>query len=441
MKKWTSILGGLAAFAVFAAPTEGQTPDIKADASLLMDVETGKILYSDNIDELLPMASMAKMMTEYLVNEAIEEGELSWDDEVSISEEVAALSQNESLSNVYLRTDGTYTVEDLYEALAIESANGATIALAEAVAGSEEAFVEQMNEKAEEMGIDEYEFVNSSGLNNASMDGYHPEGTDADAENQMSARGTAQLAYHLLQDYPEILEVSSTEETVFREGDELDEMNMTNWNHMLGGTDFSHAYEGVDGIKTGNTDAAGFAFTGTVEQEDTRLLSVVMRTNSIDARFEETETLYDYGFDEYSAGEVITEGEQTEEYPVLSVPDGQEQEVDIVAATDLSLPIIEGEEDLYSTSAVLSEEALDEDGALSAPIEAGDEVGRIALNYEGENGDIYLSDELENNATVPLVAAEDVERSNWFVLSMRSIGDFFSGLWDRTTETVGGWFS
>ncbi|WP_227002563.1 D-alanyl-D-alanine carboxypeptidase family protein [Salicibibacter kimchii] len=442
MKKWTSILSGSALILALTTTTaEAQTPDVEAEASILVDVETGKILYDEDIDTLLPMASMAKMMTEYLVNEAIEEGNLSWDEEVSVSEEVADLSHNESLSNVYLRTDETYTIEELYEAMAIESANGATVALAEAVAGSEEAFVDMMNDKAAELGIEDYEFVNSSGLNNSSMDGNHPEGTDADAENMMSARGTAQLAYHLIQDYPEVLDVASTEETIFMEGSEMDELPMTNWNHMLGGSDFSHAYEGVDGIKTGNTDAAGFAFTGTVEQDDTRLLSVVMRTDSIDARFEETATLYDYGFDTFTTEEVISEGEQHDEVPVLPVPDGQEQDVPVVTGSALSFPILEGEEDMYSTSVTVAEDQLDEDGALSAPVEAGEEVGYVTVTYEGEDDEMYLTDEMETNAAVPLVAGDDVEQANWFVRSMRGIGGFFSGLWDQTTETVSGWFS
>lgn len=430
MKKWTSLLSGAALFLALTTTTaDAQTPDMEAEASILVDVESGKVLYADDIDTMLPMASMAKMMTEYLVNEAIEEGELSWDEEVSISEEAAELSHDENLSNVYLRIDETYTIEELYEAMAIESANGATIALAEAVAGSEAAFVDMMNEKAEEMGIEEYEFVNSSGLNNASMDGNHPEGTDADAENMMSARGTAQLAYHLIQDYPEILEVASTEETVFKEGSEMDEQPMTNWNHMLGDSDFTHAYEGVDGIKTGNTEAAGFAFTGTVEQDDTRLLSVVMQTDSIDARFEETAKLFDYGFDAFTTEEVVSEGAQFDEVSTLPIPDGQEQEVPIVTGSALSFPILEGEEDMYSTSLTISEDQLDEDGALSAPVEAGEEVGYVTVSHEDEE-EMYLDDELENNAVVPLVAAEDVEEANWFVRSMRGIGDFFSGLWN-----------
>ncbi|QQK78476.1 D-alanyl-D-alanine carboxypeptidase [Salicibibacter cibi] len=441
MKKWTSIVSGATLFLALTTTTEAQTPEIEAEASILVDVETGKILYDDDIDALLPMASMAKMMTEYLVNEAIEEGDLSWDEEVSVSEEVADLSQDESLSNVYLRTDQTYSIEELYEAMAIESANGATVALAEAVAGSETDFVDMMNDKAAELGIEDYEFVNSSGLNNSSMEGNHPEGTDADAENMMSARGTAQLAYNLIQDYPEVLDVASTEEMVFMEGSEMDELPIANWNHMLGGTDFSHAYEGVDGIKTGNTDAAGFAFTGTVEQDDTRLLSVVMRTDSMDARFEETAVLYDYGFDTFTTEEVISEGEQDDEVSTLPVPDGQEQEVSVESGSALSLPIIEGEEEMYSTSVTVEEDLLDDDGALSAPLEAGEELGYVTVTYEGEDEEMYLTDEMESNVSVPLVAGEDVERANWFIRSMRGIGGFFSGLWDQTTDTVGGWFS
>nr|WP_221434308.1 D-alanyl-D-alanine carboxypeptidase family protein [Geomicrobium halophilum] len=411
------------------APAQGQAPDVEAEGAILIDVESGKILYNDNIDTMLPMASMAKMMTEYLVNEAVEEGELNWDDEVMISQELADLSHNQQLSNVFLREDVPYTVQELYEAMAIYSANAATIALAEAVAGSETAFVERMNEKAAELGIEEYQFVNSTGLNNSDMQGNHPEGTPADGENMMTPRGTAQLAYHLIQEYPEVLDVTGTEQMLFREGDELDEITMRNWNEMLAGSGSPYAYEGVDGIKTGQTAAAGAAFTGTVEQDGTRLLSVVMRTADIEARFNETEKLYDYGFEAYSWEEVISEGEQNEEISELPVPNGKEQEVSIEAGSHLTMPILEDEQDLYTTSVTISEDVLDEDGALSAPLEAGEEIGYIELDYEGEHEKSYLTDNMEKSATVPIIASEDIDRANWFVLSMRGVGDFLSGLW------------
>ncbi|GAK11976.1 D-alanyl-D-alanine carboxypeptidase family protein [Geomicrobium sp. JCM 19039] len=437
---YISLIAATALLTTMATPisAEAQSPELQADASILIDMNSGVILHGDEIDTQLPVASMSKMMTEYLVNRAIDAGELSWDDEVSVTDEIALLSQDTALSNVFLRTDVTYTIEELYESMAIYSANGATIALAEAVSGSEAAFVDLMNETASELGLDDTVFVNSTGLNNASMQGFHPEGTDENAENEMSARDTATLAYRLITEYPEILDTASIPQMQFREGTN-DEITMLNWNRMLPG--LGQEYDGVDGLKTGSTSRAGSAFTGTVEQDGTRLLSVVMRTESHEERFNQTATLYDYGFEEFVETEMIAEGDQDPEHMMLEVPNGQEQEVAIAAGEQLVLPIQEGEEELYEVSFTLDPDALNEDGTIDAPIEAGQTVGYAMVEYQGEGEYEFLTNAHEQRQTVPVVIQENVDRSNWFVLSMRGIGDFFSGLWSRTTETIGGWFS
>ena len=184
---------------------------------------------------------------------------VKWDQEYSVSDYAYQISQDRALSNVPLRADGTYSIKELYEAMTIYSANGATIGIAETIAGSESSFVKMMNEKAEELGLKDYKFVNSTGLNNHDLKGMHVAG-DAEEENIMSARSTAKLAYHLLNDYPDVLETTSIPKKVFREGTD-DAINMENWNWMLPGLIFK--YEGVDGLKTGTTDFAGYCFTGT----------------------------------------------------------------------------------------------------------------------------------------------------------------------------------
>src|SRR5690606_3843094 len=147
------------------------------------------------------------MMTEYLLFEAIEDGKITWEQEVIISNYLHKVSKNTVLSNIGLEVGKPYTIKELYEALAIFSANAATIAIAEAIAGTESEFVKMMNAKAEELGLDNSEFVNSTGLNNYTLTKYghnYPEGTDPEGVSVMSARSTAKLAYHLLKDYPEV---------------------------------------------------------------------------------------------------------------------------------------------------------------------------------------------------------------------------------------------
>ncbi|WP_238554259.1 D-alanyl-D-alanine carboxypeptidase family protein [Geomicrobium sp. JCM 19038] len=437
-KSMTALTAAALLATVAITPASAQEPSIDAEASILVDMESGVLLYEDNIDEQLPVASMSKMMTEYLVNRAIEAGELSWDQELTVTDEVALLSQDRTLSNVFLRTDTTYTVEEMYEAMAIYSANGSTIALAEAVAGSEAAFVDLMNETAEELGLTNTHFVNSTGLNNSSMQGFHPEGTDENAENEMSARDTATLAYHVITEYPEILETANIPSLPFREGTN-DYVEMTNWNWMLPGHLFE--YEGVDGLKTGSTSRAGSAFTGTVEQDGTRLLSVVMRTEDNSARFQQTKVLYDYGFDTYETAEIVEEGQQDPEMLTIEVPSGRDQEVAIATASNIVVPVSSGDEENFNVEFTIAADVLNEDGTLDAPVEAGTTVGYATISYAGEEDVEYLNEKLENQNRVPVVTQQDVERSNWFVLSMRGIGDFFSGLWGRTTDMIGGWFS
>ena len=202
-------------------------------------------------------------MTEYILFEAIESGKITWDQEYKVNDYTYKISQDRRLSNVPLRADGTYTIRELYEATAIYSANAATIAIAETIAGTETEFLTLMNEKAEELGLKDYKFVNTTGLNNADLQGMHPKGTGPEDENIMPAKSVAKLAYHLLKDFPEVLDTTSINTKIFREGTE-DAIKMDNWNFMLPG--FVYEYPGVDGLKTGTTNFAGYCFTGTADE-------------------------------------------------------------------------------------------------------------------------------------------------------------------------------
>lgn len=402
---------------------EAEAPVLEAEAAILVDAETGEIVYQDNIDTSLPPASMSKMMAEYLVHQAIEEQSTAWKDEVEISSKVAALSIRPGLANVPLRESQTYTVEELYEAMAVDSANGATVALAEHLAGSERAFVDEMNAKAEELGMSDYKFVNASGLNNASMAGDHPSGTGADEENMMSARDTAILAYNLINDYPEILEIASEEEVIFGEGTN-DQAILENWNWMLPG--FEQEYEGVDGLKTGSTNLAGNAFAGTIERNENRYISVVMRTNSRDARFTETAKLYDYGYGAISENQYVEEGESLQGSSALPVSQGRGDEVAVVAGDNISAYVEEGGKE-PQIDTMLDSEKVDEDGNLKAPINKGDVVGTIRLQTNGIGGE-YLLDSMRVPNRVPLIADETIEEATWFSSALDNVGGLFNSI-------------
>ncbi|MBS4201811.1 D-alanyl-D-alanine carboxypeptidase [Bacillus sp. FJAT-49732] len=263
--------------------------NINAKAAMLIDTRDGSILYEKNSDEPFPTASMSKMMTEYLVLEAIKEGKLAWEQSITVSDYAYTISNTPGFASVHLQKDQSYTIRDLFHAMAIHSANGATIALAETVSGSEKDFVEKMNGKAKELGLNNSKFVNSTGLNNEDLGEYYSTGAPQDA-NEMSAKDLAILTRSLITQFPEILNVSSTHKLTF--GDQT----YINTNLMLPGNNEQVSFEGVDGLKTGFTDEAGYCFSGTVERDDIRLISVVMGTQTSLERFIETKRLYEASF-------------------------------------------------------------------------------------------------------------------------------------------------
>lgn len=414
---------------------EAKTLKLKAESAILVDADTGKILYSKNPDVSLPPASMTKMMTEYLVLEAIDNGEINWDSTTQISDYAYSISANPSFSGIGLTQDKDYTVEDLYHAMAINSDNAATIALAELIAGSEGEFVKMMNKKAEEMGLTEFEFVNSSGLDNESLGKNHPEGTDPKGVNLLSARSAALLAYHLINDYPEALEISSIPET------EFDGKTITNWNWMLphNSVNFKQFYyEGIDGLKTGYTDLAGFCFTGTAERNGKRLISVVMKTDSEATRFKETIKLMDYGYNNFEDVELFPKGYQIKGKSTLSVIKGKEKTVDIETKDAITIPIKKGTEDKYSLTYKLDKKKLTDSGELEAPIKKGEKIGTAELVYDGEDLGYIIDSDKQH---VDVITKDSVEKSNWFMLILRSIGEFFSNLFSSMIDMIKGWFN
>nr|WP_289215728.1 serine hydrolase [Halobacillus campisalis] len=429
----------LSIFAVFGNPeaTYADSVEVEAESAILVDAQSGKILFEKEADLTLPPASMTKMMTEYLVLEAIEEGDIEWETTTQISDYPYSISANATFSGVGLTQSQDYTVRELYEAMAINSDNGTSIALAELVAGSEGEFVNMMNEKAEELGMTDYQFVNSTGLENEDLGENYPEGTEREDTNLLSARSSAILAYHLVNDYPESLEISSIPTT------EFDGQEIINWNRMLPGMPGQLAagsYEGVDGLKTGFTDLAGFSFTGTAERDDRRLISVVMKTDSEEARFEETKKLFEYGFNEFSQQELFQAGHQVDDNSTVEVSKGKEDSVELEIAEGITAPVKEGEEEQYAVTVNLSEEALDKNGKLEAPFDQGEKVGTAELVYNGEESykDLQTGEPLRTE--VDVVTVSSVEKANWFMLTIGGIGDFFSDIFSSAVSMVKGWF-
>lgn len=418
--------------------------DVNAKAAILVEASTGKILYEKNSDTAQGIASMTKMMTEYVLLEAVKEGKVKWDQTYTVPTKISNMSHNDNLSNVPLREEGTYKIKDLYEAMAIESANAAAMAIAETVAGSQEKFVQMMNDKAKELGLENYKFVNVTGLNNKDLAPYVDQVVGgADEENVMSAKDTATLAYRLMKDFPEILDTSKIAKKTFAEGTE-DAFNMKNWNWMLPG--LIREYEGMDGLKTGTTDFAGGCFTGTAERDGMRYITVVMNVdissgeNSYDARFNETRKMLDYAFTNFTMEEVLPADYKVKGHKTLPVQKGKEKEVQIKTDSPLSMVVKNGEEDQYKPKFVLDKKKLNDNGELTAPIKEGEKVGYVTLEAKGKKDQGYLTDKGTNASKASVVTVDSVEKANWFVLSMRAVGGFFGDIWDSITSTVKGWF-
>jgi len=425
-------------FSIFAgipAKANAETDlGLHVDAAILIDADSGKILYEQNADTSLGIASMTKMMTEYLLLDAIDAGTVKWDQEYHVTDYTYRMSQNRALSNVPLRRDGTYTIRELYEAMAIYSANAATVGIAETIAGTEAEFLKLMNKKAEKLGLKDYKFVNSTGLNNADLFGMHPAGTGPEDENVMPAKSVAKLAYHLLKDHPNVLETSKITEKTFREGTD-DRIEMRNWNLMLPG--LSQQYQGVDGLKTGTTNFAGHCFTGTAERNGTRLISVVMKAvdakgqESKKARFDETAKLLNYGFSQFSKQEIIPAKYTFKDQKTVKVTKGKEKKVAVAVKEPVSFMMKSSDKDLYKPKLVLDKKSLE------AEVKKDTVVGKVVIE-RSEGTDYGFIDGKELTADV--VTTEAVERASGISLFFQGIGNFFGNLWGGISDFVGGLF-
>ncbi|WP_026693544.1 serine hydrolase [Peribacillus kribbensis] len=419
-------------FSFQASPAHAEdTLGLKAEAAILLDAKTGKIVYEKNADAVLGVASMSKMMTEYNTLVAIKEKKITWDQKVKISHYVHQLSAAPGLSNIGLTEGEDYTVKELYEAMAIFSGNAATVALAELLSGSEKNYVAFANKKAKELGLKHARFVNASGLVNSDLMGNIPAGTDKD-ENIMSARDVATLAFHLINDFPEALEYSKIPKLKFRDGREY-----PNFNWMLPG--LIYEYKGVDGLKTGSTDFAGYCFTATAVRDGQRFISVIMKADSKDSRFTETRKLLDYGFSNFKTETLLPTGYQVKGSKTLPIVKGKADSVKIKTAAPIKFMIRNGDKKNYKPVLVLDKNKLNKDGELTAPVKKGETVGYVSVKPKSGQDYGYLIHD-HKQGVVKVVAAEDVEKANWFVLSMRGIGSFFGDVFHSAASAIKGLF-
>lgn len=388
-----------------AEAAEASELSLDVKSAILIEASTGQVLYENNADVALPPASMAKMMTEYLVMEALKSGKIKWEDMVPISQYSADVIGSGGLLNV----GEQYSVKDLFGAMSIYSANDASVALAEYLGGTEEKFATMMNDKAKEMGLsDQAHFISATGLSRADLGKYAPK--EVQGETLLTAKDAALIAYNILKDHKEILDFTKQPSKKFRE---TDKSPMINWNWMLEGNKDNvnfkkYAYQGLDGLKTGSTDDAGYCFTGTAERNGMRLISVVMGTKTEPKRFEETRKVLDYGFNNFEMKQVLTAKAEIDSLKTVNIKKGVETQVPVVTQTGLSIVAKKG---ATPDQFVITAEPADE-SKLVAPIAKGAVVGTVKVTYQG------------TEKTANLIANEDVEKGSWIRLFFRAIKDF-----------------
>ncbi len=405
MKK---LVGVLLFLLVFTGTAWSADLNLDVRSAILVDASSGKILYQENIDTPLPPASMTKMMTEYLVLEAIKDKTITWDDTVTTSDYGFFLGRYGG-SRVFLNEKESRTVGELYEAMAIYSANDATAMLAEHVASTETAFVELMNGKGQKLGMKDSNFITSTGLPRDMLSDYAPPASLG--EQEMSARDAAILARELINTFPEALKIASTPKAVFRQGEEHP-LQLINWNWMLPG--LRYELEGVDGLKTGYTEAAGNCFTGTAKRGNIRLISVVMGAKSKEHRFQATKELLEYGFENFTVETAAKKGDVIKGYEKTDVLKGKKLELPVKVAEDISLMVKRDSKLEKSVSLT----------AVEAPIKKGQTIGSVTF----DSGSDYLRDKDKQDAEVDMVAAEDIEKASLIRRLFRAIKNFFSGL-------------
>ena len=370
--------------------------DVAAKHAIAVEATSGKILYEKDATQPVEIASISKLLTVYLVYEALEQGKITLSTPVEISDYPYQLTTNSEASNVPMEARN-YTVEELLEATLVSSANSAAIALAEKIAGSEKGFVDMMKAKLLEWGIQDATLVNTTGLNNESLGNNIYPGSKKDDENKMSAYDVAVVARNLILKYPQVLEITKKPSSTFAG------MTIHSTNSMLDGMP---AYRGgIDGLKTGTTDKAGASFVGTTVEKGMRIITVVLNADNQDtnpyARFTATSTLLDYISSNFALQTIVKQGEsyQDSKSPVY---DGKQDTVPGVAKEDIK--IVQRLGSRAESSLTYTPDSTE----LVAPLEAGTVVGHLTYEDKDLVGQGYIT---TDKPSFEMVAEKNVEKA------------------------------
>lgn len=359
-------------------PVKAEGPEIEAPCAILTEASTGRVIYEKNADESLHPASITKIMTLLIIFDAIDDGSIAPDDTVTVSEHAASMGG----SQVFLEPGETQTVETMIKCIAIASANDACVAMAEHISGSEDAFVQSMNERAEALGMNNTHFVNCCGL-------------DADG-HMTTARDVAIMSRELITAHPAIHDYSciwmDTITHVTRRGES--EFVLNNTNKLL------KQYEWATGLKTGSTSLAKFCLSATARRNDIELISVIMASPSGKTRVSDSIALLNYGYGICS----LYHDNNMPSIDVIPIKGGIRSDISVEYSSQMNYLFT----DKYDASLIESHAEYLED--LEAPVQKGDVVGQLTYTYDGKFMD-----------SVDIIASESIKKAGY--------GDYMNSLW------------
>ena len=381
MKRW---LGRILIFCLLigtvCVPVYAVDMQIEAKSALLMDVATGSILYEQDAHSQLPPASVTKIMTMLLIMEAIDSGKIRWEDTVTASETAAAKGG----SQVYLKVGETMTVQDMVKSIAVSSANDCACAMAEHIAGSETAFVAMMNSRARELGMENTNFVNCTGLDDG----------EAGKQHLTSAYDIALMSRQLLKYHPEITKFTTIWMDTVRDG----AFGLSNTNKMV------RFYNGCTGLKTGFTSGAGYCLSSSAKRDGLELIAVVMGCETSQKRFAACKSMLDYGFANFAVVEPAMP--ETVSVPVKM---GVAEQVHAVPGQNEPFLIDKGQQNSITVETTVQDE-------VTAPVSKGQRLGTMTV----KSGEQVL-------AQIPLVAQETVGRLSFSDILLRILKSVVMG--------------
>ena len=381
MKRKLLALALAAALAVGGAPVvHGVSLEVAAPSAVLMEAATGTVLYEKDAHIPLPPASVTKIMTLLLVMEALDAGRIGWDDTVTASEAAAAKGG----SQVYLEAGEQMSLQEMLKSVVVVSANDCATALAEHVAGSEAAFVELMNRRAQELGMENTHFVNCTGLDD-----------EPDAETHLTTAYDIALMSRELLKHDEIRDYT----TIWMDSVRNGEFGLANTNKLV------RFYQGTTGLKTGYTSAAGHCLSASAERDGVEFIAVVLHCATSGERFQAAKQLLDYGFANYT----LAQPDPETEIPPVPVVLGTAETIVPVPDNDDPVLIEKGQAAGITTRVEVADQ-------VRAPVEAGQRLGTLTLQSDGAP-----------LAAIPLVAPEAVPRRTWWDVTRSLFGQLFLG--------------